>query len=50
MLASRIEQVFEEPFVVAGVALAMTASVGIAFAGPGEEISDQLIEKADMAM
>ena len=30
--------------------LTITASVGMAFAGPGEEISDQLVDKADIAM
>ena len=52
ILASRIGQVLAKPFVVAGAELPMTvsASVGIAFAGPGEEISDELVLKADMAM
>ena len=52
VLASRIGQVLAEPFVLAGTELPMTvsASVGIAFAGPGEDISDELVLKADMAM
>jgi diguanylate cyclase (GGDEF)-like protein len=50
VLARRIEQAFEQPFVLTGVQLTITASVGIAFAGPGEDISDQLVARADMAM
>ena len=52
VLAKRIDAVLARPFVVAGAELPMTvsASIGIAFAGPGEDISDELILTADMAM
>ena len=32
------------------VGLSVTASVGVAFAGPGEKISDDLVVEADTAM
>ena len=52
VLASRIGEVMAKPFVLARTEfpLAVSASVGIAFAGPGEDISDELVLKADMAM
>ena len=52
VLAKRIDEAFATPFVVAGAddPLEITASVGIAFAGPGEEISNELVERADLAM
>lgn len=50
ILAHRIEEALAHPFALAGVELAVTASVGMAFAGPGEEISNQLILQADIAM
>jgi diguanylate cyclase (GGDEF)-like protein len=50
LLAERIHDTFTAPFVLAGRELTVTASVGIAFAGPGEGISTQLLTKADMAM
>ncbi len=50
LLAERIHDAFATPFVLAERELKVTASVGIAFAGPGEAISSQLLAKADMAM
>jgi diguanylate cyclase (GGDEF)-like protein len=52
VLATRIDEAFANPFVLAGSGLAVTvtASVGIAFASPGEEITNELVVKADMAM
>ncbi len=54
VLARRIEETFVQPFVLVGaeltVAVRVTASVGMAFSGPGEEISNELVVKADMAM
>ena len=38
------------PFELAGIELTITASVGMAFAGPGEDISNQLVVDADTAM
>jgi diguanylate cyclase (GGDEF)-like protein len=49
-LAQRISEVLSEPFKLAAVVLAVTASVGIAFAGFGEEISNELVVEADRAM
>lgn len=49
-LASRIDVAFSAPFDVLGIELAVTASVGIAFAGPGKDVSAQLMSDADTAM
>jgi diguanylate cyclase (GGDEF)-like protein len=49
-LATRIADAFTAPFVLGRTELIVTASVGLAFAGPGEEISSQLLLRADMAM
>ena len=46
----RVEQAFRTPFSLSGHLIAVTASVGMAYAGRGEEISDQLLVKADTAM
>lgn len=50
LLARRIEEGFGQPFPVVGRELWVTASVGVAFAGPGGDISDELVVKADIAM
>jgi diguanylate cyclase (GGDEF)-like protein len=51
VLARRVDDAFAKPFELGGgLELALTASVGVAFAGPGEEISGQLVVNADMAM
>jgi diguanylate cyclase (GGDEF)-like protein len=50
ILAQRIDKAFAEAFVLAGAEQQVTASVGIAFAGPGDAISDKLLAKADTAM
>lgn len=49
-LADRIVDAFDDPFVLGSIDLNLTASVGIAFAGPGETISQQLLVHADIAM
>jgi diguanylate cyclase (GGDEF)-like protein len=49
-LAKRIDATFAEPFDVAGIELTIGASVGLAFAGPGEDVSSDLLVRADMAM
>jgi diguanylate cyclase (GGDEF)-like protein len=49
-LASRIDESFRDPFVLSGIELAVTASVGMAFAGPGQDITEQLLVDADIAM
>ncbi len=50
ILARRIGDGFLEPFQLSGTELVITASVGMAFAGPGVDISSQLIDSADTAM
>ncbi len=50
LLAERICDAFSTPFVLTNTALTVSASVGIAFAGPTEAISSQLLARADMAM
>ncbi len=49
-LARRIDRAFAAPFVLSETEVTITASVGMAYAGPGEEVSDELIERADTAM
>jgi diguanylate cyclase (GGDEF)-like protein len=49
-IATRITERFAEPFDVKGLHLAVTASVGLAYSGPGAPISEQLLINADMAM
>jgi diguanylate cyclase (GGDEF)-like protein len=50
VLGKRVEDAFTEDFALSVGPVAVTASVGVAYAGPGEEISDQLLIKADTAM
>ena len=50
VLAGRIVGSFAEPFRLDGRDVSITASVGMAFAGPGEAVSDHLIVEADEAM
>lgn len=50
VLVTRVQGLFDEPFVVAGITLHVSASVGIAFAGPGEQVSEELVGQADQAM
>ncbi|HEY5454052.1 MAG TPA: EAL domain-containing protein [Acidothermaceae bacterium] len=49
-LGKRVEDAFTDRFALSVGPVAVTASVGVAYAGPGEEISDQLLIKADTAM
>ena len=50
-LASRIQVELAEPFEVRpGWAVTVSANVGIAYAGPGETVTEQLIADADTAM
>jgi diguanylate cyclase (GGDEF)-like protein len=49
-LANRVNEAFAAPFELLGTEVQVTASVGMAFAGPGEDISDQLVVMADTAM
>ena len=50
ILAVRINEALAVPFTISGVELTISASVGMAYAGPGEAISNQLIVNADIAM
>jgi diguanylate cyclase (GGDEF)-like protein len=49
-LAARISAGFMAPFSLDAAEITLTASVGVAYAGPGEEISAQLVANADVAM
>jgi diguanylate cyclase (GGDEF)-like protein len=50
LVAKRIAATLGEPFELDGHTLAMTASVGLAFSGPGEDIPETLLRDADLAM
>jgi EAL domain-containing protein (putative c-di-GMP-specific phosphodiesterase class I) len=49
-LARRIEQSFTTAFLVGGIEIAITASVGTAYSGPGQNLTAQLLVDADIAM
>jgi diguanylate cyclase (GGDEF)-like protein len=49
-LAGRIQSTLLPPFEAGDVTLAVTASVGIAYAGPGQSVTAQLLKDADTAM
>ena len=50
VLAERVRQAFVAPFTIGDLDLSVTASVGVAFAGPGEEVSERMVADADQAM
>jgi diguanylate cyclase (GGDEF)-like protein len=50
ILAERIGEAFERPFILSDRQFTISASIGLAFAGPGEGVSDQLVVDADIAM
>jgi diguanylate cyclase (GGDEF)-like protein len=50
VLAARIGNALADPFVLSSMTLTVTASVGMAYAGPGEAITQQLVVDADIAM
>jgi diguanylate cyclase (GGDEF)-like protein len=50
ILARRIGDAFTRRFVLGDTEVSITASVGTAYAGPGQEISSQLLADADVAM
>jgi diguanylate cyclase (GGDEF)-like protein len=50
VVAERVLAVFEAPFDLAGIKLPVSASIGIAFAGHGDDVPDQLLHHADLAM
>ena len=49
-IAKRVGNAVAAPFELDGVEVKMTASVGLAFSGPGIELSDELLRDADAAM
>jgi diguanylate cyclase (GGDEF)-like protein len=49
-VAERVSEAFLSPFELDGSTLQITASVGLAFCGPGEEMPETLIRDADFAM
>lgn len=49
-LAERIRQAFTQPFHLADVALRASISIGIAYSGPGESLSQELVGVADQQM
>jgi diguanylate cyclase (GGDEF)-like protein len=50
LVRNRIAAAFSVPFASGGCDLVITASVGVAYAGAGEQISTQLVAEADKAM
>jgi len=49
-LAARIGAALSEPFVLSESEISVAASVGIAFAGLGEDVPERVLEEADAAM
>ena len=49
-MATRLGDAFDEPFTVGGVEIVCSVSVGVAYSGPGEGVTDQLVSHADVAM
>ncbi len=49
-IAARLSSAVAAPFFLGGTRLEVTASVGIAFSGPGDQLPSSLLQEADMAM
>ncbi len=49
-IAARVVEVVAAPFELSGGSVTVTASVGIAFSGRGDQLSEQLLQDADTAM
>ncbi len=49
-LATRIDEALGRPFVLSGIEVQVSASVGIAFAGRGDDVPEQILQDADTAM
>ena len=49
-IVERVQRTFDTPFAVGATLLPLSASVGIAYSGPGVEISEELVSVADRAM
>jgi diguanylate cyclase (GGDEF)-like protein len=50
VLAVRVDAAFAEPFALHGSVITVSASVGVAFSGQGEAVSEHLVDEADRAM
>jgi diguanylate cyclase (GGDEF)-like protein len=50
VISARLRQAFVNPFLVGAREISISASVGVAFAGPGQRITGTMIAKADSAM
>jgi diguanylate cyclase (GGDEF)-like protein len=50
IIAARVVSAIARPFVCAGHELNVTASIGIAFSGRGDQLSEQILDDADAAM
>lgn len=50
VLVTRLHEASRTPFSVTGVELSVTASIGVAHAGPGHVVPDQLMAAADAEM
>jgi diguanylate cyclase (GGDEF)-like protein len=49
-LAARVDQALSEPFELSAATVKISASVGIAFAGRGDDVPAQILQDADTAM
>jgi diguanylate cyclase (GGDEF)-like protein len=50
MIAERIVNALMIPFLVSGIEVGISASVGVTFAGQGQYLPEQLLRDADAAM
>jgi len=50
IIAGRLGAALVKPFTLSGQPVTVTASVGIAFAGPGDDVPERLLREADTAM
>jgi diguanylate cyclase (GGDEF)-like protein len=50
LLAQRVRTAFADPFIIGDAQLEVSASVGVAYAGPGQDILEQLLIRAHVAM
>jgi diguanylate cyclase (GGDEF)-like protein len=50
LIAGRVRQELSRPFTLAGVTVAITVSIGIAFTGHGSDGAEELLHDADFAM
>jgi diguanylate cyclase (GGDEF)-like protein len=50
LIAARIRSSLAAPFVLTEAEISISASVGVAYSGPGRDVSEQLVADADAAM